>query len=98
MRKLIRDKYDEIIESDRLSIIDDPIEKFFLYSDKIREELLELRETAYNDVDEFGDVIEALYAMAEFQGISQDDIEIARLKKIEQRGAFKKCLVLTKHQ
>jgi predicted house-cleaning noncanonical NTP pyrophosphatase (MazG superfamily) len=32
--------------------------------------------------------------MADFQGVSKDEIEIARLKKLDERGGFKKCLVL----
>jgi len=94
MRKLIRDKYDSIIESERLEISKNPQETFILLREKITEELTELAETAFNDVDEFGDVIEVLYAMADLQGISKDEIEIARLKKLDERGGFKKCLIL----
>lgn len=94
MRKLIRDNYDSIIESERLTKAKSSSEMFILLTEKIREELGELAETAYNDVDEYGDVIEVLYAMANFQGITKDQIEIARLKKLDKRGAFNKCLIL----
>lgn len=94
MGKMIRDKYDTIIEAERLRIVDNPSERFIYHSEKIKEELRELADTAYNDVEEFADVIETLYAMAEFQGLSKDEIEIARLRKLEEKGGFKKCLVL----
>jgi predicted house-cleaning noncanonical NTP pyrophosphatase (MazG superfamily) len=92
--KMIRDNYDTIIETDRLRIVDNPSERFIYHTQKVKEELSELADTAYNDVEEFADVIEALYALAEFQGVSKDQIEIARLKKLDEKGGFKKCLVL----
>ena len=61
--KLIRDKYNEIIEPCRLKIVDHPAERFILLIKKIKEELNELEETAYNDVNEYADVIETLYAI-----------------------------------
>lgn len=94
MEKLIRDKYETIIESERLRKTQNPSETFILLRDKITEELTELADTAFNDVNEYADVIEVLYAMANFQGVSQDEIEIARLKKLDEKGGFKKCLVL----
>jgi len=94
MPKLIRDKYDSIIESERLTKTQNPTETFILLREKINEELGELAETAFNDVNEYADVIEVLYAMADLQGLSKDEIEIARLKKLDEKGGFKKCLVL----
>ena len=94
MPKLIRDKYDSVIESERLTICENPSETFIFLKDKIKEELGELAETVFNDVYEYADVIEVLYAMADFQGISKDEIEIARLKKLDEKGGFKKCLIL----
>ena len=84
MRKLIRDRYDEIIEGDRLTISQNSSETFILLKEKINEELGELAETAFNDIDEYADVIEVLYAMADLQGIYRDEIETARLKKLEK--------------
>lgn len=94
MRKMIRDKYDEIIDQSRLEISKNSSETFILLKAKINEELGELAETAFNDIDEYADVIEVLYAMADLQGIYRDEIETARLKKLEKRGGFKKCLIL----
>lgn len=94
MRKLIRDKYDSIIEGERLTKAQNPSETFILLREKISEELTELADTAFNDIYEYADVIEVLYAMADFQGISKDEIEIARLKKLDEKGGFRKCLVL----
>lgn len=92
--KLIRDKYDTIIESERLRVSNNPSEQFIFLRNKISEELGELGDTAFNDVNEYADVIEVLYAMANFQGVSKDQIEIARLKKLDEKGGFKKCLIL----
>ena len=92
--KLIRDKYESIIESERLTKTKNQSETFILLREKINEELGELAETAFNDVYEYADVIEVLYAMADLQGLSKDEIEIARLKKLDEKGGFKKCLVL----
>ena len=94
MMKLIRDKYESIIESERLTKTKNQSETFILLREKINEELGELAETAFNDVYEYADVIEVLYAMADLQGLSKDEIEIARLKKLDEKGGFKKCLVL----
>ncbi len=94
MPKLIRDKLENVIDSERLTTAQSSSEMFILLRAKISEELAELAETAFNDVDEYGDVIEVLYAMANFQGITKDQIEIARLKKLDERGAFNKCLIL----
>ena len=94
MRKIIRDKYDEIIDPSRLEISENSTETFILLRAKINEELQELAETAFNDINEYADVIEVLYAMADFQGIYRDEIETARLEKLKKRGGFKKCLIL----
>jgi predicted house-cleaning noncanonical NTP pyrophosphatase (MazG superfamily) len=96
MKKLIRDNYAEIIlEKERMTIVTDPVEQFILYTQKIHEELSELHETAFNDIEEYADVLESLYAMADLQGIPRELIEIARLRKLEEKGGFKKCLVLS---
>lgn len=92
--KLIRDKYALIIDSQRLSTVKNDSEKFIFLSEKISEELEELADTAFTDVEEFADVIEVLYAMAAFKGIYKDEIEITRLKKFDEKGGFEKWLVL----
>ncbi len=94
MYKLVRDGYKNIIEEDKLSIANQTVEQFYLLNEKIKEELGELRETVYNDVNEYGDLIEALYAMAKFQGIQPADIETARLKKRKELGGFDNFLKL----
>lgn len=94
MGKMIRDKYDTIIDSDKLRIVDNKLERFIYHIEKIKEELRELSATAYNDPEEFADVIETIYAMADFQGVDRGLIEATRLRKLEEKGGFKKCLVL----
>lgn len=92
--KLIRDKYDAIIESDRLNIEVDPIKQHKFYADKIHEELDELITSEYLDISEYADLIETIYAMAKFKGIDLSTIESARIQKLEDRGGFDKCLIL----
>ena len=55
MAKLIRDKYDEVIESERLELASEPAEKFILLKEKIAEELKE--ETPGFTVDENGVIV-----------------------------------------
>ena len=93
--KLIRDKYIDIIDKKDLTFCenDDTLKFLYLYN-KINEELGELKDTVFNDVYEFADVIEALYAMAKFQGISIEDINLAREKKNLDKGSFNSFLIL----
>lgn len=92
--KLIRDKYETIINSANTYKEKDAVKQFVLLNNKVSEELNELRDTAFNDINEFADVIETLYSMAKLQGISIEDIETARLKKLEEKGSFDNFLVL----
>lgn len=94
MKKLIRDKYEDIIEPSKLEKSEDTVEKFYLLNEKINEELVELRETVFNDVEEFADVVEVLMAMAKFQGINEADIQEAREKKNNSKGKFNNFLIL----
>lgn len=46
------------------------------------------------DIEEIADIIEVLYAIVEFKGMSVKDLEKIRLEKVKKRGAFKKRLLL----
>jgi predicted house-cleaning noncanonical NTP pyrophosphatase (MazG superfamily) len=91
--KLIRDKYEDLIPSEKLEKVDN-VTALKLSIEKITEELNELEEENYNDVFEYADVIEVLYNTARLQGISEKQINDAIKYKNNQRGSFKKILVL----
>lgn len=92
--KLIRDKYVNIIPPEELligcsgGIYDMYLEK------KLSEELDELKAADFSDAEEFADVIEVLYALAERNGISKKRIEIIREDKLERLGGFEHGIIL----
>ena len=95
MKKLIRDNYETIINPKELSIASNPERRGYLLA-KLKEELSELEKSNYSDPDEFGDVIEVLYALGGLSGVTMDTISVKRLKKKNTLGAFNKGLILTK--
>jgi len=95
LRKLIRDKLDKVIPNNELEFVsgtqyDEMLRK------KLYEELDELKETDYTDVDEFADVLEVLITLAGQSGISKEHIESRRIEKLYDRGGFTKGLVLNR--
>ena len=92
--KLIRDKYINIINSSELSKCKDNVERLSRLDEKLDEESLELRDSNFEDVNEFADVLEVIYAIAEIKGISPEDIESARIKKLNDKGGFNSGLLL----
>ncbi|MFQ3418584.1 hypothetical protein P9426_23445, partial [Escherichia coli] len=46
------------------------------------------------DVEELADIAEVLYAIAEANGTSRDELERLRLTKREERGGFERKLLL----
>ena len=94
MFKLIRDNYDEVIDPKLLYKIPKGDPTVIMYVDKkIDEELIELRETNFKDINEYADVIEVLMKMANENGISEVEINIARKSKNDKRGEFKNNLI-----
>jgi len=100
MKKLIRSKLIEVIsvdEPDEIYITADGAEYEELLRDKLQEELIELLESDYKSIEEYADVMEVLYTMANYFGIlSIEDIESERLKKLETKGNFIAGVVLNK--
>ena len=93
--KLIRDKIPEIIEAKGnkaiIEILND--ENYQKYLDiKLGEELKEYLEDG--SVEELADLVEVVYALIDYKGISREDFEKIRAAKVEERGAFKKRLLL----
>ena len=95
MRKLIRDKLDKVIPDNELEFVSGTQYDEML-RDKLQEELAELIDTQYTDVDEFADVIEVLYALAELNNITKHEIQSKRIEKLYERGGFRKGLVLNR--
>jgi len=89
-QKLVRDKIPEIYGLQKRHIADD---KEYLREliKKLQEEVDEFREDC--EVEELADIIEVVYALAEFLGIRIEKLEEIRKEKAEKRGQFKKRLI-----
>lgn len=59
---------------------------------KLKEEVIEFLES-YN-IEEMADIIEVIYAIMEYRGITINDVEKIRIEKRERKGAFKKRIFL----
>jgi len=94
--KAIRDKIPEIIQKDghtcNVQSLSD--EKFIIEIEKkLSEEVTEYQ----NDKNPEGlaDILEVVYRIAQLQGISKEELEKIRIKKLQERGGFEKNLFLT---
>ena len=63
---------------------------------KLNEEIKELKDSDYKDLDEFADVFEVLYSLARLQRFRPKDIEIARTIKVKERGGFSNKVLINK--
>ena len=93
--KAIRDKIPEIIEKDshtcNVKTLSD--EEFLIQIEKkLSEEVVEYQ----NDKkpEELADILEVIYRIAHLRGISKEELEKIRIKKLEERGGFEKNLYL----
>lgn len=97
--KLIRDlTYDKIIQEaiDHKRIPCNKNQFLQRLKNKLEEETTEVVE-AYNKKDlkeELADVLEVVHGFAHAMGLSFEDIEKERLKKLDARGGFKKGIVI----
>ena len=87
--KLVRDKIPEIIRQKgdipKTVTLDD--EAYFqCLNQKLKEEVDEYFE-AY-DTEELADILEVVYAIAKYKGLSIDELTNMRLKKRNDRGGF----------
>ena len=95
--KLIRDRIPEIIEkSGKKAIIEKTSgEKLLkLLNTKLYEELKEYKESG--SIEELADLVEVVYGILYFKGITLKEFENIREEKNRERGAFKEGLVLLK--
>ena len=94
--KLVRDLIPEIIirqgDNPITKILNDE-EYFNALNAKLNEEVAEYSD-GY-DIEELADIIEVIYAILDYKGISKDEFERLRAKKYNERGGFleKICLL-----
>ena len=93
--KLIRDKYVNIIESDRLDISPKTEEeKLNLILDKFKEEALEFLDSNQKDPKELADLMQVVIDWGNMNGISFDIVNRLRKDKEIEFGGFTKFVVL----
>lgn len=95
--KLIRDSIGEHIQKNEPGTalrIANRNEIPLLLEDKLTEEISELKQSRFRDINEFADVFEVLAALALVNGFSEADITKARKTKNATTGSFKKGFVL----
>ncbi len=94
--KAIRDKIPEIIresgEKCNIQTLSD--EKFLVEIEKkLSEEVTEYQND--KNPEELADILELIYRIAQLKGISKQELEQIRIKKLQDRGGFDKNLFLT---
>ena len=93
--KAIRDKIPEIIQKDghtcNIQTLSD--EKFLVEIEKkLSEEVAEYQND--KNPEELTDILEVIYKIAQLRGISKEELEKIRIKKLQDRGGFEKNLFL----
>jgi len=93
--KAIRDKIPEIIQKDghtcNVKTLSD--EEFLVEIEKkLSEEITEYQND--KNPEELADVLEVIYRIAKLRGISKEELENIRIKKVEKRGGFDENLFL----
>ncbi len=96
--KLVRDQIPEIIKNKwktPTTYIANDSEYWLKLKEKLQEEVDELLEET-NIEEEWADVLEVIYAICDFKGISREQLESTRKQKAEERGGFKHHVILEK--
>jgi predicted house-cleaning noncanonical NTP pyrophosphatase (MazG superfamily) len=97
--KLVRDNIPEIIESTGRKPIFKILNNENYYSELVKKSYEEIDEllNAHNKqdaIEELADILELVYAFAEYHGSSIEMVEDVRKLKAESRGTFKKKIYL----
>ena len=93
--KAIRDKIPEIIQKDGYSCnVKTLSDEEFLaeIEKKLSEEVDEFQKD--KNPEELADILEVIYRIAKLKGISKEELEKIRIKKVEERGGFEENLYL----
>ncbi len=93
--KAIRDKIPEIIQKDghsfNVKTLSD--EEFLIEIEKkLSEEVIEYQND--KNPEELADILEVIYRIAKLRGISKEELENIRIKKLQERGGFEENLFL----
>ncbi len=93
--KLVRDRIPEIIDKSGKQAKVEKLEDLE-YKDhldkKLGEELQEYLDS--DSIEELADIIEVIYAIAKYKGVTIQELEAIRSQKAEARGGFDKRLLL----
>ncbi|MBY7123566.1 nucleoside triphosphate pyrophosphohydrolase [Bacillus sp. 16GRE42] len=97
--KLVRNRIPEIIENNRKTFttrILDEKEYIEEVSKKTQEELAEYLEAESKEhkVEELADLLELVNALAQYEGVTLEDVEKVRKQKAEKRGGFQERIFL----
>ena len=93
--KAVRDKIPEIIQKDghTCSVKTLSDEQFLVEIEKkLSEEVTEYQNN--KNPEELADILEVIYRIAKLRGISKEELENIRVKKLEERGGFEENLFL----
>jgi predicted house-cleaning noncanonical NTP pyrophosphatase (MazG superfamily) len=90
MKKLIRNgkKFLERFGSTELETISNQDELNNLYILKIKEELEEIKNSQFKDLNEFADLLQVVTSFAIANGFSEEELTVAKDEKAYQRGEF----------
>lgn len=95
LNKLVRDKIERIIKKQGktpvIHVANDE-EYYRKLKAKLEEEVEEFVKS--NHVDELADLLEVIYTICEYKGISREELNELRRKKNEERGKFLDRIIL----
>ena len=95
LNKLVRDKIERIIKKQGktpvIHVADDE-EYYHKLKAKLEEEVEEFVKS--NHVDELADLLEVIYTICEYKGVSREELNDLRRKKNEERGKFLNRVIL----
>ena len=93
--KLVRDRIPEIIKKNNknpIVYVADSEEYYKALIGKLNEELKEFVDS--NNIEELVDIMEVIYAIAEYKKTDKNKLEDLRIKKALERGQFKNRFIL----